>query len=207
MCRGRVFDSVEDDEGQYNDIREISWGSGAALFLNMNIIREVGYIDETFEAYAEELDLCWRIKLRGYKVLVVPDSVVYHLGSASWGKKEYEFRKEYLHHRNHWIPLFKNYSKKTWVRILPFRYFLDLLTLGGFLIKRPKKSFAVVLAQLWVLFNFVGLFKKNRWISSLRKVPDREIMTRMIKTSVALRYFLLGEGREFKDYVRYIEKY
>ncbi len=207
VCRGRVFDSIEKDEGQYDNLIETFWSCGAAMLLNMEAIRKVGYLDETFGSYGEELDLCWRLNLAGYKIIFVPDSVIYHLGSASWGKKEYNFKREYLHQRNHWIPLFKNYSMKNWFRILPVKLFLEFITAFGFMFSNPRKSLASVMANFWVAGNFGRLVKKNRGVSSLRKISDEEMMRKMIKTSVALHYFLSRRRKSFRDYLGFIEDY
>lgn len=207
VCRGRIFDSVEKDEGQYDDLIETFWSCGVAMFLNMEAIRKVGYLDETFGSYGEELDFCWRLNLAGYKVVFVPDSVIYHLGSASWGKKECNFKKEYLHQRNHWIPLFKNYSMKNWFRILPIKLFLEFITAFGFMFSNPRKSLASVMANFWVAGNFGFLVRKNRRVALLRKIPDEKIMRKMIKTSVALHYFLSGSRKNFGDYQGFIEDY
>jgi len=208
VCRGRVFDDIEQDRGQYDDLRQVFWSCGVAMFLNMSVLKKIGYLDETFGSYAEELDLSWRMNLAGFKVIFVPKAKVYHLGSASWGKAGSSFGKgEYLNHRNHWIPLFKNYSRKTWVKILPQRLFLDFFAIGGFFLSNPRKSLAVLKGLGWVLNNLGVLAEKNKKIERLKKVPDKIMERRMIKKSVALRYFLTKSNRKFVDFVKHIEEY
>ena len=83
FCRGRIFNTLETDRGQYDDICDIFWASGAALFVRSEIYKKVGGLDPSFFAHMEEIDLCWRIHLAGYRIAVVPQSTVYHLGGAS----------------------------------------------------------------------------------------------------------------------------
>ncbi len=203
ICQGRVFDELEEDQGQYDEARDIFWSCGVAMFLRTEVLRKVGYLDESMFIYAEELDLCWRLNLAGYKLRYVPESVVYHLGSATMARKQFRYRKEYLTHRNHWIILAKNYCPGTWWRILPPKFVLELMACVYFLPRQPRKSLAIVHAALWFFAHPLGMWRKNREINRLRRVSDREMMRRMIRVSLALQFFLLKK-RHFQDYVPYI---
>jgi len=207
VCRGRIFQKLEEDYRQYNDIRNIFWSCGVAMFLNMKIIKKIGYLDESFESYAEELDLSWRINLAGYEIKVVPKSIIYHLGSASWGDKKLEAKKEYLLQRNHWIILFKNYSITTWLKIIPIKFFLEILTISAFIFKNPKKSLGSIKSMGWLFMNFFTLIEKNKEINKLKKVSDKKIMDKMIRKSVALHFFLFQDRKKFKDYIKFIKDY
>ena len=207
LCRGRVFDQVEEDHGQYDDAREIFWSCGVAMLLRREVLEKIGYLDELMFSYAEETGLCWRMNVAGYKLRFVPQSVVYHLGSGTWKKKEYHFKKEYLTHRNHWIIIFKNYSPATWWRIVPVKALLELLALANFLFANPTKAAAIVKANLWILFHPFFLLKQNREIARLRKVPDTEIMAHMINTSIALHYFVWKKRTRFRDFIPFIKAY
>ena len=123
FAKGRIFDVCEKDQGQYNQSEPIFWASGAALFIRSKIFHEVKGFDEYFFAHQEEIDLCWRIQLAGYKIFSCPASVVYHVGGGTLPKNN--SLKTYLNFRNNRIMLSKNlpFSKKIWVMSL--RFFLD----------------------------------------------------------------------------------
>jgi GT2 family glycosyltransferase len=206
LCQGRVFDRLEEDNGQYDVQRDIFWSCGVAMFLRMEVLKRVGYLDELMFIYAEELDLCWRLNLAGYKLRYVPESVIYHLGSATMTRRQFRYRKEYLTHRNHWIILVKNYEVRTWWRIFPVKLLLEVLAAVRFLPTQPRKSVAIVHAALWVLWHPLLLWRKNRELTRFRRIRDWQMFRRMIRTSIALQYFILGK-RRFPEYVRYIEEF
>lgn len=106
FCRGRLFDTVETDHGQYNDPQEIFWASGAALFIKSAQWNEVGGLDPDFFAHMEEIDLCWRLKNLGYKIMYCPDAEVYHVGGGTLSATNPY--KNYLNFRNNLIILQKN---------------------------------------------------------------------------------------------------
>ena len=105
-CRGRIFDTVEQDNGQYDDICEVAWASGAALFVRTDLYRRAGGLDASFFAHMEEIDLCWRLRLMGYRIMAVPQGVVYHYGGASLDSASP--RKLYLNYRNNLLMMYKN---------------------------------------------------------------------------------------------------
>jgi GT2 family glycosyltransferase len=121
--RGRIFDICEPDRGQYDKTAEIFWASGAALMIKSKVFHEAGGFDDYFFAHQEEIDLCWRLKLKGYKIFCCPDSVVYHLGGGTLPKGA--SRKTFLNFRNNQVMLAKNlaHSEKWWK--IPFRLLLD----------------------------------------------------------------------------------
>jgi len=123
FAKGRVFDICEQDHGQYDDESLIFWVSGAAMFIRSSVFHEVKGFDEYFFAHQEEIDLCWRIQLAGYKLSSCPRSVVYHVGGGTLPRGN--TRKTYLNFRNNQIMLAKNlpWSQKWWK--IPFRVFLD----------------------------------------------------------------------------------
>lgn len=117
FCRGRIFNSIEKDKGQYDDVKDIFWATGACLFIRSEIYWQAGALDEDFFAHQEEIDLCWRIKNSGQRVIAVPSSVVYHVGGGSLPQGNP--RKTYLNFRNNLMMMFKNLPAGT----LPFRMF------------------------------------------------------------------------------------
>lgn len=125
FARGRVFDICEKDEGQYNDAQPCFWASGAALFIKAKAWNEMGGFDEYFFAHQEEIDLCWRLQLSGYKVFVQPASVVYHVGGGTLPKGN--SRKTFLNFRNNLIMLYKNLRWQHALWKIPVRLLLDAL--------------------------------------------------------------------------------
>lgn len=123
FCRGRIFDTLEKDEGQYDQSTEIFWASGAALAVRREDFEAVGGFDEDFEFHMEEIDLCWRLWNRGRKVMFCAESVVYHLGGGSLPMDSP--RKTYYNYRNNLTMLWKNYSGKSLRRHFPIRLMLD----------------------------------------------------------------------------------
>lgn len=122
FSRGRVFDILEEDKGQYNQAIEIFWATGAAMFVKAKVFKECGGFDTRFFAHQEEIDLCWRMQLKGYKIFVCPQSVVYHVGAGTLPRGG---RKVFLNFRNNLWMLSKNLTltEKLWK--LPFRFLLD----------------------------------------------------------------------------------
>ena len=131
FCRGRIFQNIETDEQQYNDAIEIFWATGACLFVRSSHFWKVEGLDEDFFAHQEEIDLCWRLKNKGYKIMVEPKSVVYHVGGGTLQSNS-PF-KTYLNFRNNLCMLFKNLPINSLFVILPVRLFLDGIAAFTFL--------------------------------------------------------------------------
>jgi hypothetical protein len=123
FCRGRLFDVVEEDRGQYDTVRPVQWATGACLFVRTDLYRLVGGLDELFFAHMEEIDLCWRLRRAGYALYCLPASCVYHLGGASLAMGHP--RKTYLNFRNSLLMLHKNLPASRRGRILFVRRLLD----------------------------------------------------------------------------------
>ncbi len=130
FCRGRLFDTLETDCGQYDDEIEIFWASGAALFIRKACWLETGGFDDSFFAHMEEIDLCWRLKNMGYRIMYCPDSVVYHLGAATL--ESGSPHKTYLNFRNNLMMLAKNLPSGKASRIIFIRFWLDFVSLVRF---------------------------------------------------------------------------
>ncbi len=106
FCRGRIFDTVECDSAQYDSVADLFWATGAALMVRSDDYRAAGGLDGSFFAHMEEIDLCWRLRSRGRRIVCVPQSVVYHVGGATLNKSNP--RKTYLNFRNNLLMLYKN---------------------------------------------------------------------------------------------------
>lgn len=124
-CRGRVFDVVETDKGQYDTPAEIHWATGAALLVRSRIYKEVGGLDGRFFAHQEEIDMCWRMRIRGYQIYCLPQSVVYHVGGGTLPKSNP--MKTYLNFRNNLAMLYKCLPQSDLRRVMAVRWFLDYL--------------------------------------------------------------------------------
>ena len=138
FCRGRIFDTVEKDSGQYDDPVEILWGSGACLFVRLEDYKKNGGLDTRFFAHQEEIDFCWRLNARGKKIMCLPQSIVYHIGGATL-KMEHP-QKTYLNFRNNLLMLYKNLPKRQYKQIMFTRFFLDYLAALRFLLKGAGKN-------------------------------------------------------------------
>lgn len=135
-CRGRRFGKVEQDHGQYDTIAEIDWTTGAAMCVRTRVYKECGGLDAAFFAHMEEIDLCWRMRNRGWKLACVPQSVVYHLGGGSLSYDNP--RKTFLNFRNNLLMIYKN-RRFPWL-VLILRFFLDYAAAAMFLVTGKKGS-------------------------------------------------------------------
>ena len=141
-CRGRVFSTVEKDEGQYDDVEPVLWATGAALLIRRRDYWAVGGLDGRFFAHQEEIDLCWRLRSRGLGVVCVPQSVAYHLGGGTLPQGNP--KKDYLNFRNNLLLLYKNLPDSQLNRILRLRFWLDALASLQFLLRGQWASFRAV---------------------------------------------------------------
>jgi GT2 family glycosyltransferase len=128
FTRGRLFDSLERDRGQYDDARDIFWATGSAILLRRSALDEVGLLDPRFEMHMEEIDLCWRLQRHGYRIRVEPESQVYHIGGASLPQGSP--RKTYYNYRNSLLLLYKNLPPSVWRRTMALRILCDCAALG-----------------------------------------------------------------------------
>ena len=143
FCRGRIFDVVEKDEGQYDTVSSVFWATGAALFIRLKDYQEAGGLDGRFFAHMEEIDLCWRLRSRGRGIACIPQSVVYHVGAATL-KKENP-RKTFLNFRNNLLMLYKNLPEKELKHVMFVREVLDCVAALVFLLKGEKEAAKAVL--------------------------------------------------------------
>lgn len=150
FCRGRIFDEVEKDLGQYNDTREIFWATGACMVVRSKLYHQIGGLDEDFFAHMEEIDLCWRLKRKGHSIYYVGNSTVYHVGGGTLSKVNP--RKTYLNFRNGLSLLIKNLSLPALLWKLPFRIILDYVAAIRFLVQgQANHAWAIVRAHVSVL--------------------------------------------------------
>ncbi len=175
-CLGRTFAGVELDNGQYDNRQDIFWASGVAMFVNRAVAEGLGGFDDDFFMQMEEIDLCWRMQLAGYRVRSVPSSVVWHEGGASLPGGSAE--KIYFNHRNNVTMLLKNRSAATLFWLLPLRMLLDVATAIFYLKQFPgglKKSGAVFRAWSFNIRGFAGIMAKRHTVQSSRVLDERSI--------------------------------
>ncbi|MBS1742926.1 MAG: glycosyltransferase family 2 protein [Bacteroidetes bacterium] len=143
FARGRVFNDCEKDNGQYNDVQECLWASGAALFVRAEVYQSLGGLDEYFFAHQEEIDLCWRMQRTGFKVYAQPASVVYHVGGGTLPKGNN--RKTFLNFRNNLVMLYKNLPLGQVLWTIPARIILDAIAAWKELLNGDTGYFFAVL--------------------------------------------------------------
>ncbi|MEQ8363649.1 MAG: glycosyltransferase family 2 protein [Cyclobacteriaceae bacterium] len=190
FCRGRIFDTVEEDHGQYNDTVPIFWATGACMIIRAELYHTMGGLDETFFAHMEEIDLCWRLNRAGHQVMYCGNSTVYHVGGATLSKSNP--RKTYYNFRNGFIMLIKNLSFGQLLYKLPIRVGLDWIAALKFLLTGYGKDFLAVLkAHFYIIIHCFGLFAKRS--------PKRSYKTHQTyKGSIIADYYLKGK-RKFSD--------
>lgn len=146
FCRGRVLGTVEEDKGQYDNIVDVFWATGACLVTRSKIYWKVGGLDDEFFAHMEEIDLCWRLKSRGYRVVCVPESSVYHIGGGTLNVESPH--KTYLNFRNNLLMLYKNLPAKLLKKTMFWRFIFDYVAAFQlFITGKPKNSKSVFKAR------------------------------------------------------------
>lgn len=191
FCRGRIFDTLEKDEGQYDDVCPIFWATGAAMLIRSNAYWEVGGLDGRFFAHMEEIDLCWRLRARGYGVVCVPDSCAWHVGGGTLPKENP--RKTFLNFRNNLLMLYKNLPDSELKTVMRVRACLDAVAAFFFLLKGEWKSFVAVYqarrAYVQMRPDFVGDRAANAEARRLVKIPEQN------SNSILRLYHLLGKKK------------
>lgn len=142
FCRGRIFNTVERDSGQYDDTTDVFWATGAALMIRNEVYKNNGGLDGRFFAHMEEIDLCWRLRSRGYRIACIPQSHVYHVGGATLKKENPQ--KTYLNFRNNLLMIYKNASDCQLKKILLFRKVFDNVAALKFLASGDYAAFKAV---------------------------------------------------------------
>ncbi|MFC2096566.1 glycosyltransferase family 2 protein [Bacteroidota bacterium] len=197
FCRGRVLDTIEKDKGQHNTIREIFWATGACMIVRSELFNKTGGLDNDFFAHMEEIDLCWRLKNQGYKIVCNPESVVYHVGGGTLPNNS-PF-KLYLNFRNNLFLLYKNLPKGKLFPVLTSRMLLDGLSAIIFLLKFSFKSFYAVLKA------HIHFYKSLRKLREKRKKLLQNTVVNQHKEiyqrSVVIDYFL-RKMHHFTDFER-----
>lgn len=192
FLRGRIFDTIESDNGQYNDNAELDWCSGAAFMVRNSVLKEIGLFDPIFFMYAEENDLCWRMKKCGYEILFVFNSVIYHTGMGSIKTKP--LFKLHLNYRNCIILLLKNLPLPELIVRLPVRILLDFINAVFFLVNRPLKFrfVSIVWAYLELFLLIPAIARSRDSAQSLYKLHNNApVRYPRYDISIVYQYFIL----------------
>ena len=185
-CRGRVFNHLETDEGQFNDIKDIFWASGACLFIRSKVYHQLNGFDEDYFAHQEEIDLCWRAQSIGYKVKYVGNSTVYHVGGATL--QDSDPRKTYLNFRNSLFNVVKNIPNKWFLFVIFSRLLLDGIAGIKFIIElRPIHTWAIIKAHFSLYKNFNKFLKKRKKLFKKKNYN--------LHTSIVWQHFTLGRNK------------
>ena len=192
FCRGRIFNYIEKDINQYNDVSEVFWASGACLFLRSKYFHKVNGFDNDFFAHQEEIDLCWRLKNLGFKIMVNPNSIVYHVGGGTLNSSS-PF-KTYLNFRNNLFMLFKNLNIINLFPVLFLRFFLDGVAAISLL---PKTNGLMhVLAVLKA--HFVFYLSLPVLIVKRAKINQKNKLVAKFNFSILYKFYIKNV-RKFSD--------
>ncbi len=160
FCRGRIFQALEKDEGQYDDIHDIFWATGACMFIKSKVFNQLGGFDEDYFAHQEEIDLCWRAHNVGHRVLYVGHSTIYHLGGSTLSNMNP--KKTYLNFRNSLFTITKNLPRRKAALIVFSRLLLDGVAAIRFIFQlKPLHSWAILRAHLSFYRQLPKLLRKR----------------------------------------------
>lgn len=186
FCRGRIFNTVERDSGQYDDTTDVFWATGAALMIRNEVYKNNGGLDGRFFAHMEEIDLCWRIRSRGYRIACVPQSHVYHVGGATLKKENPQ--KTYLNFRNNLLMIYKNAPDCQLKKIMLFRKVFDNVAALKFLASGDYAAFKAVRKARRDFKAMRSGYDKAR--SENMKLAVTTRIPEVLKSSILYKYYL-----------------
>lgn len=194
FCRGRVFDTVENDNGQYDYSTEVLWATGACMVIRADDFKRSGGFDARFFAHCEEIDLCWRLRLYGRKIFCIPDSAVYHIGGGTLPKNNP--MKTFLNFRNNLTMLYKNLPDNELRRVMRMRALLDYVAAFQALLAGRKGDFQAILKGRKAFKQWLPEYKEIRnKIQGGRKTDD---ITGLYRRSILWQYYAKGH-KKFSD--------
>lgn len=197
FCRGRMFDTYETDEGQYDDTCEVFWATGACLFMRASAWKEAEGLDEDFFAHMEEIDLCWRLRNRGWKVMYCADSIVYHVGGGTLSKQSP--RKTFLNFRNNLVLLLKNHAPG-WLFLKIFlRMVIDGIASVKFVLTGDfAHGWQVQMAHMSFYGRLFSTLKKRK---KLKKEIQHYATSSIYEGNIVWQYYIKGK-KKFSDLQR-----
>ena len=188
FCRGRIFDKIEKDNGQYDSQIDIFWASGACMIVRSDAWKRCGGFDSDFFAHMEEIDLCWRFNKAGFRVSYIPESVVYHVGG---GSLPYDSPfKTYLNFRNSLFLLYKNLPDNELHTIMFARRLLDGMAALRFLLSGNFGSFKSVWRAHMDYYSNLSELKKKREI--VKKLEVNKFPVQILNKSIVFEFYLKG---------------
>ena len=194
-CRGRIFNHVEKDRGQYDQVCPIFWATGAALLVRTDVFRKEGGLDKRFFAHMEEIDFCWRLRSRNYGIYCIPQSTVYHVGGGTLPKSHP--RKTFLNFRNNLLMLYKNLPEERLNFTLRIRYLLDLIAALKMLLSGQVKESMAIVKALRTFFKIRHDFDRQRE-ENLQKQQLKDIPE--MRNESLLVAFYLKKKKKFEDW-------
>jgi hypothetical protein len=190
FCRGRLFLSIEEDHGQYDDPCEIFWASGACMFVKAELYHQIGGFDEDFFAHMEEIDFCWRLKNAGFRIMYCPLSIVFHIGGGTLPKVSW--RKTYFNFRNNFFLLYKNLPKDRLAKVFAVRLILDGIAAFKFLFQAGFKDFWAVTRAHVSFYHSLGKIRLKRG------THIQGCMKNVFGKNIVVEYYIKGK-RKFSD--------
>ena len=193
FCKGRIFNKIEEDTGQYEARGQVFWASGACMMVRMDAFRKAGEFDASFFAHMEEIDLCWRMHALGYTIWFEPSSVVYHVGGGTLPNEHP--RKIYLNFRNNLLLLRKNLPRNRRRRVLFARMLFDGVAALKYLFEGKPRFFAAVLRAHRDFYQKAMRMGKPE---TGLQVANPDTYPGWFNRSIVVEFFLLGRKR-FSD--------
>jgi len=187
FCRGRMFQHLENDEGQYDTPMEVFWATGACMFVRADLYHEIGGLDDSFFAHMEEIDLCWRLKNAGYKVYCCPQSVVYHIGGGTLPKNSP--RKTYLNFRNNLSVLLKNLPDQRVAWVIFYRIMLDWVAALKFLFEGCLKDFRMVFKA------HHDFYRRMKSLREKREKAQRNQVSCIYRRNIVFDSMIMGKSK------------
>jgi GT2 family glycosyltransferase len=191
FCRGRLLHIVEEDLGQYDAQADVLWVTGACLFVRTEVYRSVGGLDARFFAHQEEVDMCWRMRCRGYRLVYTPQSVVYHVGAATLAAENP--RKTFLNFRNSLLMLYKNLPEKKLRHVMRVRFWLDYVAALKFLLCwHPEDAKAVYAARRefrCLRTSYLPVRRENMEKTTITPIPEQ------MPCSLIIAFYLKGKKK------------
>ncbi|MDR1341064.1 MAG: glycosyltransferase family 2 protein [Prevotellaceae bacterium] len=194
FCRGRILDSIEKDEGQYDSAMDVFWATGAALMVRAELFHRAGGLDGEFFAHMEEIDLCWRLQLMGYRISNVPESLVYHVGGGALPNNSPW--KLYLNYRNNLMMMAKNLYENRWL-IISIRLLMDGASALVYLASGKFQYFNAVIKAHWAFFRKISRCNKKR--KKFKRLIVKKVNTGIYDGSIVYKYFRSGKKITFSQ--------
>ncbi|MDD2551436.1 MAG: glycosyltransferase family 2 protein [Dysgonamonadaceae bacterium] len=196
FCRGRILNVLEEDRGQYDNVEQIFWASGACLCIRRADYMKAGGLDSDFFAHMEEIDLCWRLQSRGKKIVFVPQSHVYHVGGASLNSESP--RKTHLNFRNNLLMIYKNMTLPRMIETMIVRIVLDAAAAAHFLVQRKFTHAQAVVNAYSDFIKMRPAFKHKRKENLAKTIQPK--LTKQYSGSILLDFYLHKKKR-FSDII------